>query len=328
MAKLSISSAIAGMTALLGAAVAAHAETKMNLRLDYSLYGTHAAFYLGVENGLYKAEGIDLTIAEGSGSGTTVRLLSQGTDPVAFVDFGTMVKGIGSGMPMKAIFGVHQRSPMMIVSQADAPIKTPKELEGKVIAMAPAESTAQMFPVLLSAAGVDAAKVSVLAPAAGAKTALFLQKRVDAITGVTYFHLPSFERDKVPVVSFTYGDFGVSALEGGVAANGDWLKANPDLAKRFVKATQAAFIAAKADPAAAVDALIKLRPEQARNRDTLVRQLGISMESISTPNTTGMPFGRMSEKDWQLMMEQLVSSKQVPAAIPLERLFTNEFVPG
>lgn len=328
MAKRWMVSAVAGITLMIGAAGAAQAQTKMNLRLDWSLYGTHAAFYLGVENGLYKAEGIDLSIAEGSGSGTTIRLLAQATDPVAFVDFGTMAKGIGSGMPIKAIMGVHQRSPMMIVSHADAPIKSPKELEGKVIAMAPAESTAQMFPVLLSTAGVDATKVSVLAPAAGAKTALFLQKRVDAITGVTYFHLPTFERDKVPVVHFTYGDFGVSALEGGVAANTEWLKANPDLAKRFVKATQAAFVAAKATPSAAVDALIKLRPEQARNRDSLVRQLEISMQSISTPNTAGMSFGRMSDKDWQAMMEQLINSKQIPAAIPVEQLFTNEFVPG
>ena len=319
----------AGAAALvLAGSGSAQAQTKLNLRLDYSLYGTHAAFYLGVEKGLYKAEGIELTIAEGSGSGTTARLLAQGTDPVAFLDFGTMAKGVGAGMPIKAILGVHQRSPMMILSHADAPVKTPKELEGKVIAMSPAESTAQMFPVLLAAAGIDPNKINVLAPATGAKTALFLQKRVDAITGVTYFHLPPMERDKVAVHYFTYGDHGVTALEGGVAANGEWLSANPDLAKRFVKATQAAFLQAKADPAAAVDALIKARPEQGRNRDILVRQLQVSMEAVATPNTTGMPFGRMSEKDWQTMVDQLLSSKQIPSAIPIERLFSNDYVPN
>lgn len=320
---------LAAAVALAVASVgAAQAQSKLNLRLDYSLYGTHAAFYLGVEKGLYKAEGIDLTIAEGSGSGTTARLLAQNTDPVGFVDFGTMAKGVGSGMPIKAILGVHQRSPMMILSHAEAPVNSPKDLEGKVIAMSPSESTAQMFPVLLAAAGVDPAKVSVLAPATGAKTALFLQKRVDAITGVTYFHLPPMERDKVAVHYFTYGDNGVTALEGGVAANSEWLSANPDLARRFVKATQAAFLQAKADPAAAVDALIKSRPEQARNRDLLLRQLQISMQSIETPNTKGMPFGRMSEKDWQTMVDQLVGSKQIPAAIPVEKLFTNDYVPN
>lgn len=302
------------------------AQAPLSLRLDWSVYGTHAAFYHGVDRGLYKAEGIDLTIGEGSGSATTARLLAQGTDPVAFIDFGTLAKGIGSGMPVKAIFGVHQRSPMAIISHADAPIRTPQDMEGKVIAMAPAESTAQMFPVLLSAAKVDPAKINVLSPATGAKVALFLQRRVDGITGVTYFHLPTFERDKVQVSFFTYGDFGVSALEGGVAANDAWLAANPELARKFVKATQAAFLAAKANPTAAVDSLIKIRPEQARNRDSLIRQLQISMESTSTAATAGMPFGRMAEKDWQQMVDQLVESKQVPAPIPLERLFTNAYI--
>lgn len=320
--------AAAGAALLVAGLGSAQAQSKLSLRLDWSVYGTHAAFYHGVDKGLYKAEGIDLTIGEGSGSGTTARLLAQGADPVAFLDFGTMAKGVGSGMPIKAIMGVHQRSPMMILSHADNPVKTPKDLEGKVIAMAPAESTAQMFPVLLAAAGVDGAKISVLAPATGAKTALFLQKRVDAITGVTYFHLPPLERDKVAVHFFTYGDNGVSALEGGVAANAEWLAANPDLAKRFVKATQAAFVAAKADPAAAVDSLIKMRPEQARNRDVLIRQLQISMESTATPNTTGMPFGRMSEKDWQTMVDQLLASKQIPSAIAIDKLYTNEFLPN
>ncbi|MFN8701456.1 MAG: ABC transporter substrate-binding protein [Rhodospirillales bacterium] len=318
LAAFAFAAVVAGNSAL--------AQTPLSLRLDWSVYGTHAAFYYGIDRGLYKAEGIDLSVGEGSGSGTTARLLAQGTDPVAFIDFGTLAKGIGSGMPIKAIFGVHQRSPMAIISHANAPIRTPQELEGKVIAMAPAESTAQMFPVLLSAAKLDPAKVSVLSPAAGAKVALFLQRRVDAITGVTYFHLPTFERDKVAVHYFTYGDFGVSALEGGVAANDAWLAANPELARKFVKATQTSFLAAKSNPTAAVDALIKLRPEQARNRESLIRQLQISMESTSTAATAGMPFGRMAERDWQQMVDQLVESKQVPAPIPLDRLFTNAFV--
>jgi hypothetical protein len=41
-----------------------------------------------------------------------------------------------------------------------------------------------------------------------------------------------------------------------------------------------------------------------------------------------MPFGRMSEKDWQTMVDQLVTSKQIPNPIPLDKLFTNSFVPN
>ena len=106
--------AIVGAALLLAGAGSAGAQSKLNLRLDWSLYGTHAAFYLGNDNGLYKEQGIDLTISEGSGSGTTARLLAQGADPVAFLDFGTMAKGVGCSprpvwTPPKSAFSRPQR---------------------------------------------------------------------------------------------------------------------------------------------------------------------------------------------------------------------------
>jgi NitT/TauT family transport system substrate-binding protein len=322
--------AVAGVVAapLVHVRQASAQTTTINLRLDWTFYGTHAPFFLASETGLYRAEGLNVVIGEGSGSGTTARLLAQGQDQIAFLDFGTMVKGIGGGMPIKAIFGVHQRSPMIIISMADAPVRSPKELEGKVIAMAPAESTAQMFPVLLSASGADASKISVLSPAVGAKTALLLQRRADAITGVNYFQIPAMEAQGAKLFSFYYADFGVSALEGGIAANVSWLAANPDTARKFIRATQKAFDMAKANPAGAIDAAIKMRPELARNRDVAIRQLQLSIEAMSTPGTKGFPTGRMSDADWTKMVEQLVASKQIPDSIPLSRLFTNEFVPG
>lgn len=317
----------AALAASLLAGSTAYAQDKLSLRLDYSLYGTHAPVFLGVEQGLYKAEGIDLQIGEGSGSSNTAKLVAQGTDPIGFMDYGTMVKGIAAGMPLKAVLAVHQRSPMVIISHADAPIRSPKELEGKVLGMSASESTAQMFPVLAAVSNADPAKINVISPAVGAKTALFLQKRADAITGVTYFHLPPLEAQGAKLSYFSYADFGVSALEGGFAANTDWLKTNPALARRFVKATQKAFEAAKANPAVAIDAMIKQRPELARNRDLLLRQLQLSMEATSTDNTKGMPFGKMSEKDWQTMLDQLIQSKQIAAKIPLDQLYTNGFIP-
>jgi NitT/TauT family transport system substrate-binding protein len=315
----------AALAAAFFASVQAQAQDKISFRLDYSIYGTHAPFYLGIEKGLYKEAGIDLQIGEGSGSSNTAKLIAQGTDPIGFMDYGTMAKGVASGMPLKAIFAVHQRSPMVIISHADNPIKSPKELEGKILGMSASESTAQMFPVLAAVSGTDPAKVNVISPAVGAKTALFLQKRADAITGVTYFHVPPLEAQGAKLHYFYFADFGVSALEGGVVANTEWLKANPDIAKRFVKATQKAFEMAKAQPAAAVDAIVKARPEQARNKDLLVRQLELSMSATSTPNTKDMAFGKMSEKDWQTMSDQLVQSKQTAEKIAVDKLFTNEF---
>ena len=310
---------------LILAASAAGAQEKLSLRLDYSIYGTHAPLYYGVDKGLYKAEGIDLRIGEGSGSSNTAKLVAQNIDPIGFMDYGTMLKGVAAGMPLKAIFAVHQRSPMVIISHADAPVRSPKELEGKVLGMSASESTAQMFPVLAALNGVDQKKINVIAPAVGTKTALFLQRRADAITGVTYFHIPPLEAQGAKVHYFSYADFGVNALEGGLAANTQWLAANPETARRFVRATRKAYEAAQADPAASVDALVRQRPEQARNRELLLRQLQLSLQASGTPNTKGLPFGVSSEKDWQAMVDQFVQSNQIERPIPTGTLYTNDY---
>ena len=83
--------------------------------------------------------------------------------------------------------------------------------------------------------------------------------------------------------------------------------------------------AAQADPAATVDALVRQRPEQARNREQLVRQLQLSLQAASTPNTKGLPFGVSSEKDWQAMVDQFVQSGQIASPVPTSTLYTNDY---
>jgi len=314
-----------GALAAFGAANA-QAQDKLPLKLDWSLYGAHTPFYLGIQKGYYKDEGIDLTIAEGNSAGNVVKLVASGEDPIAFIDLGTMAIGADKGMPVKAIYGVHQKNPMVIISRKDAPVDNPKALEGKVLAMAPSESTAQMLPALLAANDVDIKKVSVLNPAVGAKNALLLQGRTDAVTGVTYFALPIFAKQKLDVTYFTYADNGVPALEDGIVANTDWLAKNEDLARRFLKATTRAWADAKANPEEAVDEALKIRTDRARDRDQLVAQLKLSLDLLTTENSKDLAPGAMAEADWTAMIEGMKKAGLISGNRPATDYFTNALI--
>ena len=63
---------------------AARAQDAVSLRLNWYLGGLHVPYYYGVEKGYFKAEGIDLTINEGRGSGNTVQVVAAGSDTVPF----------------------------------------------------------------------------------------------------------------------------------------------------------------------------------------------------------------------------------------------------
>src|SRR6266404_6826939 len=84
-------------------AVPALAQEKFQFRLNWTLYGEHAPFFVARDKGFYKEEGLEVEILEGSGSTTVAQLVSNMTNPVAYVDAATMMRGVGAGMPIKAV---------------------------------------------------------------------------------------------------------------------------------------------------------------------------------------------------------------------------------
>jgi NitT/TauT family transport system substrate-binding protein len=306
--------------------VSASAQTQINFRLDWSLYGTHAPFFLAVEKGFYAREGLKVEIEEGQGSATVMQLIAQGRNQIGLVDYSTMVYGVEQGLPIVAVARIV--SDMLgVISPADAPIKSPKELVGKVIAYAPSESSGIALAALLAKEGVDPKQISVLNPAVGAKNALFLQKRADAIPGNVNVQPPQLEAQGAKVFYFKFSDFGLSMMAQGLTVNKAFLASNPQVVRGFVRATLQAFEDARKDPKAAIDALVKAHPQQARNHATLLRQLEISLEGLETANTRGKPLGVMDSRDWDAMQEVLVKYGGLKKATPPGEIYSNEYLP-
>jgi NitT/TauT family transport system substrate-binding protein len=313
-------------SSMLGTAAASAAE-KLNFRLDWTIYGTHAPFFLALEQGLYTKEGLDVSISEGQGVTMQMQLVAQGSDPIGFIDLPSTMRGIEQGMPLKAVAGV-MNSIFVIISKADNPIKTPKELPGKIIAMAPAESSAQLLPALLNAQGVEADKVSILSPAVGAKNALFLQGRADAIPAAINVQVAQLEAQGSKIHYFKFGDYGAQVINHGIVVNTNYLATKADAVRGFLRASRVGFEMARKDPGMAVDAIIKRMPEQARHRDVLIRQLVLSYDAMETPNNKGKPFGWMAEQDWTSTADLLTKYGGLTRKQPLDRYYTNEFLPN
>ena len=83
--------------AVLDASARAQTLDKFQFRLNWTLYGEHAPFFVALDKGFYKEEGLEVEILEGSGSTTVAQLVSNMTNPVAYVDAATMMRGVGAG---------------------------------------------------------------------------------------------------------------------------------------------------------------------------------------------------------------------------------------
>jgi len=156
----------------------------LDFRLNWTLYGEHAPFFVGVDKGFYLDEGLDVTVQEGSGSSTTVKLVGNGTNIIGYADSGTMMQGVTRGVPVKAVAVLLQTSPMSVIYKADKPIKTMEELKGKSIAITAGDASLAQLSALLTKHGMTEEDITlvVVANPAGKETAI-LEDQADTFMG-------------------------------------------------------------------------------------------------------------------------------------------------
>ena len=143
---------------VLGLGVSAHSAEKVGFQNYWVVTANVGPILTALEHGYYKAEGLDVDFPVGKGSAHAIQMVAAGKMDFGISDFGAMALAISRGVPVKGIFCYLQRSPLGVITQTKAGIKTPKDLEGKRLAFAPADSGWLLFPVFAKVNGVDMKK--------------------------------------------------------------------------------------------------------------------------------------------------------------------------
>lgn len=316
---------------VLGATLAAprlaRAADKVTFRLNWVIYGFHTPFFLGLERGYYRDEGIDLTIGEGQGSVRAVQTVGAKGDDFGLSDGGSIIAGASKGAPVRAVVGITNSSPYAVSVRADTGIKTLKGLEGTTIASAPGEAGLQLFPGLLKRNGVDPEKVKILRLEGAGKMVAVAEKRAEGLmTGLDNQAL-TLPRQGVELVNFGYAANGFNTVGLAVHTNTDTLKERPEVVRRFVAATIRSFDAAIKEPAAAIEAGIKVKPDMAQDRDLAMEQLKVGIGLMRSKATEGMPLGRFADQDWSDTLAAMKEFQALETTMQPGDFFTNDYQP-
>jgi NitT/TauT family transport system substrate-binding protein len=314
-----------GLLASLLAANAAHAVDKVTFRLNWLLYGFHTPFYLGLERGYYRDEGIDLTIGEGQGSVRAVQTVGARGDMFGLADGGSVVAGVSKGAPVRAVMAVTNSSPYSLAVRADSGIKTLKDIEGKTVASAPGEAGLQLLPALFARNNVDIDKVRILRVEGAGKMVAVAEKRAEGLMAGLDNQSLTLPKEGVPLIDFAYSKYGTNTVGLTIFTNSDLIKDNPDLVRRFVKATVRSFEAAIKDPDASIKAGQKVKPDL----DTALSlaQLKVGLGLMKTEATAKLPTGAFAQKDWDDTIELMKKYMSLETSMKASDFFTNEFLP-
>lgn len=324
-----IAAALFAAVIMSGAAQAAEL-TPFPFRLNWTLYGEHAPFFVAADKGFYKDEGLDVKILEGSGSTTVAQLVANGTNPVAYVDAATMMRGVVVGMPIKAVGVSLQQSPMAFIYRADhaRPTKI-SEIKGSRIAITAGDASLAIFTAFMGKLGMKVSDVQMVTVAnPQAKEQAVLGGRADALLGYFMDQGPRMQLQSGVKMGWTrlYDMAGVSTLSSAIIVNTEWLKdpQHQDQLRRFLRATQRGWQYTLTHESEAADIFVK--HDKAFTKEIALLEIKGSMSILHTKNTEGKPNFWSSPVDWKDSQDLLVNYAHMTPAANINAYFTNAYL--
>lgn len=309
------------------APAAKKALEKLIFTFDFTLYGGHAPYFLARERGYFADQRLEVEFIEGTGSANTAKIVGAGASPMGRVDGAVVIRSIAEGVPIKAVAGTIQQSPLSILVPRSSGMKAPKDLEGKKLAGTPGGAGEVLFPAWLKLNGVDPDKVQIVQVSVQARNAVMLAGSTDGMFGFAHANGPQLRAGGLDVVPIMFADYGFNVPSITVVANATFLRDKPQLVRAFLAATVKGLADTEKDPKAAIAALVKHAPPTFNSEvesNVLVEELKL----LHTKRTQDKPIGWMAREDWEEAINLLAEHAGLSPKPRVGDATTNEFLPG
>jgi NitT/TauT family transport system substrate-binding protein len=291
------------------AATTASAQTAIKFSLDFKFEGPAAPFVVAIDKGYFKAEGLDVTIDTAGGSLEPINRVASGTYDMGFGDINSLIKfrDANPSTPIKAVFMVYNKPPFSIVGRKSRGVNTPKDLEGKKLGAPPPDGAYAQWPIFVKANDIDASKVTVVSVGFPVREPMLASGEVDAITGFSFSSYINLKDRGVPANDITVllmADYGVNLYGNTILVNPKFAAEKPEAVKGFLRAFVKGLRDTIANPATAIDSVIK-RNDVAKKEVELERLQLALKDNILTDEVKKNGFGGVLEDRLDKSIEQI-----------------------
>jgi NitT/TauT family transport system substrate-binding protein len=327
---LLLAAAIIAAPAMAGSATAAD---KVRVRLNWMYYGSHAGFAYGKDKGIYEKEGIDLDIRSGNGSGSAHRLVANKDSDFDYGSCASMVNLAVQGAPLISVAVIDAMGTDAILVRPDTGVKTIADLKGKTVLTTANAGVNTFFPLVLKTAKLPDDSIKITNVAEGALVSTYLQGtggNVGMLGGMDDKPSEITAAGGQRPVIFPYSDYGVNQVGYCIAAHTDTVAKNPDLVKRFVRATIASYKATEADPQAAVSSMADIvggTMNEEKGKAQALEVLKVTLAVLYSPANKEKKLGLHVAGDWDDMLGLMKTYNALKTDKPASAFYTNAFLP-
>ena len=310
---------------------AAHAETAIHFTLDRKIDGPAAPFFLAIDKGYFKAEGLDVTIdAATGGPREALDRLAAGSYDIGVSDINLLIKlRDAANAPIKALFMVFDKPPYAIIARRSRGIAAPRDLEGKTLGAPSSDMSFVQWPIFAHVSGIDAKKVIIENVGLPVREPMLAAGELDAITGDAFTAFVDLKERGVPaadLVALPMADYGVELYGDAIMVAPDFVQQKPNAVRAFLRAYVKALKETVRDPASAVESV--LRRQDSASKDAELERLRMAIhDNIVTPGVKVNGYGAIDPERFGAALDQIALTYRFKAKDEAAGAFDPSFLP-
>lgn len=282
-----------------------------------------APFYVGMAQGFYAEEGIDLSLDYGF-ENDYLKLV--GTNEFQFMvgSGDQVVLGRAQGLPVRYVFNWYTQYPVTIFAKTETGITQPADLAGKTVGVpGPFGATYIALRAILEAAGLSEADIT-LQSIGFTQAAAVSEDLVDAaadyaVNGPVVLALEGIETTQIKLDEY------LQIPANGLVTNEATLTEDPELVEAMVRATQRAVAYTLANPDESFAISLEYVPEAGGENEAANRAIFDASLAYWSPRAN-VPTGETTDAEWQNVAELMQRIGLVETLVEVDTLYTNQFI--
>ncbi len=307
------------------------AYSPLLLAMDWTPNTNHSGIYVALAKGWYKAQGIALKILPYSPAVSSDILVSNGKADVGISATEGVVADAASGNPVVSIGAIIQHNTSSLAALANNGITRPRDFDGKIYGGfgAPYENAVVGEVIKKDGGKGDFKNVTLSIDSLQALES----HKVDFVWIFDGWEGIQAKQQGIGLITFPINTNGIADYYTPVfITSPKEIKQNPQLLKKFMKATSQGYMYAIAHPHETADILFHAVPKGTFTNLNfiLASQLYLSPRYVDSGRKWGLQDKTTWEKYPQFMLDSqaIVDAKGKPVTkLNFNSLFTNQFLP-
>lgn len=305
----------------------AHAEENVRLALEWLISGRHVGFFVALDKGYYKAEGLNVTIDRGYGSGDTVKRVATGSADFGIADITTLLSArANSGAPAVMVATFFNNDPEAVLVLKSSGIAKLQDLDGKRIGGGSTSASLKLLPALATLTGLK--NYHAVPMSSDQIYPALLSKQVSGITGFTdnaAFMAPQAKKMGDSIMTFAYSDYGIQDYGSAIITQEKMVDAKSPVIAKFLSASLKGVAWAIKHPDESVAILRKYAPLV--DTDVALQTWEIDRKLIDTPETQKYGLGSLRADRVKVTYDMAQKYLGLERKIDVDKAFDVGFLP-